>query len=1797
MFDNTFGDIKNLNVEIRERIKENDEYFKFEPQKKIGINSKNNCKINICYFLSFFNSFDILYQFFLLCFFYKMNTSIDMYFNNKNVYIFSENLNFFNIPFAYFGICSLYFIIIDFYFFENIFIGKCFAVLIIYFTKISVSQDHYYFLIGMMIYIITIFLYARKKFKENLKKNETSNKIIIKETNQNNYSIIENYFENNKSGILLINLKDDCNHFCNSKFSYYINNLYKKTIFNFDEVQKNSNIDDCKLINNNKNFYTNNINSIKEKIKENFTKNNHCITNQNETNTYIKNENHYYSDLNNIKVFDDEKKNPNDLNHKNIIRNYSLNKKKFKIKKNIYQKLNNQSRKNLNLYNKDKNKISKKNFIIQNKHLLLILSEINEINNNLDENIKRLINSLQIKITEIDENLRKYKINNEKISFIKYQKDDHIHLKDIPKQNINEENKNDLIAIDLLYEEIYNNLIILINEIKINISKADSISLGNINYFDSIINKQTTLYVYFNNFNINLNSEYKQSLILNIEDITELVNFQEDKISRKFKNMFLKKFSHEFKNPLLNIRQICDNFNQTIKNRHINNISTISKYNNSDNASNLTNPFNSNMKNTDTNYFIIDNSNNRNRNIFSDNNNMADDKQKRKFSYLNEKKDNLNKSKIENKNLLNINSLNLNDLHKLKTYSSIKTSLKDNSNFILEINDLKREYENVKSIKYICEYMLLSINDFESIIDPINHIKTIQPFKFEENQTKMNYDKKILKNKKMKKFEEENTIKKEDFQIKKEKLIDLCKDSNLNNNNSIGILSEKNNDEKKYQKDSENFIDLDKLLKYFLKIFETKINILGKYILLFYDIDKAIPKKISINEKKLKQIIFNLLSNSVKFTLSGKITIKIEYQKETQEIIFKITDTGIGINTEIIKKIGEPYFKTSNNNNDYGIGMGIYIVKNHVKSLNGEIEISSKIMKGTTVILKFPYNIEKNKLIFEDTEKLVMRRLKSEQSNNKSFLTNKIDETININSNFDPKYNNKQVNLFNYKYKNINKNNKSISNSKKSDIPPKIDAQHVYNIDSSFSKSFEISSSNLNIFSKLDNNINLFKNLELSNSPKWIFKDENLSSNKIIFNKNKIFKENKYIDHNNDINLFKKKSNKINIDNDHIYFIENKNNFYDLRQIDTYNSNNTLNQNLNNNVNSNISLEMDFHSIDKISPLKHELYDEITEKGSNVAKCSDGLRNFNGNITNNKDKMNFFIKRKFTNYSDQSFYPIQNISLNDNSEVNYNFYTNSKGIGVKSIHKSNSLNINDSSSLLLKNNNHNNTDPNIFNSPNFHHSNNHNIKIDSNGKIIEDLNDSNPLTLNNISQITLKIEDSKINTNLNSIKICTENSFLSKIFHPIVNKKFNEKDNNHSHIENDDSLTVLSESHRSENNFTGSFSFNKIINNNKFLQNNNNYIDSKFSIIKNKTDESSNINKKINIDSSLVKNANQEIYDDKEFQKEFNEFKYLKKRIEEKNSKSEDNIIYELFINNNKDRSYSNRETKFNKKKSRRNSINIKITNDKNSLNNNNCNKNYYFIKEQSSQITNNNQRPISELNSIEKNKRCDKINIIKEEPTEESEIIQDSQKFKYSKYLSHRQYSNFSLQNISNSDENSFLISSKNNKNKNKNSQRKIFSSIDDDENKQTSRKVISEINEKNKNTNLHFNSSKKNLKEFEREVIIDDKEEDVLKILIVEDEILIRQSQINIIRKFLKRKNILFEITECQDGIECIYKIYEGINNCIKYDLIITDETMNFMKGSFMAKTLKKLIEENVLYDIKIYMVTSYDAENYKA
>lgn len=98
-------------------------------------------------------------------------------------------------------------------------------------------------------------------------------------------------------------------------------------------------------------------------------------------------------------------------------------------------------------------------------------------------------------------------------------------------------------------------------------------------------------------------------------------------------------------------------------------------------------------------------------------------------------------------------------------------------------------------------------------------------------------------------------------------------------------------------------------------------------------------------------------------------------------------------------------------------------------------------------------------------------------------------------------------------------------------------------------------------------------------------------------------------------------------------------------------------------------------------------------------------------------------------------------------------------------------------------------------------------------------------------------------------------------------------------------------------------------------------------------------------------------------------------------------------------------------------------------------------------------------------------------------------------------------------------------------------------------------------------------------------------LNILIIDDEEIIRKSEAKLIRKYFLKLNFDVNVIEAADGAEGLYKIYLSFLNNVKYDLIITDETMNFIKGTKMASIIKSLIRENILYDVKICMITSYE------
>ena len=148
-------------------------------------------------------------------------------------------------------------------------------------------------------------------------------------------------------------------------------------------------------------------------------------------------------------------------------------------------------------------------------------------------------------------------------------------------------------------------------------------------------------------------------------------------------------------------------------------------------------------------------------------------------------------------------------------------------------------------------------------------------------------------------------------------------------------------------------------VKAMLHIFETKIQ--EKNLELVTQYDNAIPEVLLGDPVRLHQIILNLVSNAVKFTTEGKITLSVNLLNEDEEkvsIKFAVSDTGIGIPENKIDTIFENFRQASSGTSRLygGTGLGLAIVKQLVEPQGGTISVKSKVNEGSTFsfILNFP---------------------------------------------------------------------------------------------------------------------------------------------------------------------------------------------------------------------------------------------------------------------------------------------------------------------------------------------------------------------------------------------------------------------------------------------------------------------------------------------------------------------------------------------------------------------------------------------------------------------------------------------------------------------------------------------------------------------------------------------------------------------------------------------------------------------------------------------------------------------------
>jgi signal transduction histidine kinase/ActR/RegA family two-component response regulator len=126
-----------------------------------------------------------------------------------------------------------------------------------------------------------------------------------------------------------------------------------------------------------------------------------------------------------------------------------------------------------------------------------------------------------------------------------------------------------------------------------------------------------------------------------------------------------------------------------------------------------------------------------------------------------------------------------------------------------------------------------------------------------------------------------------------------------------------------------------------------------KHIQIKLLIDQELPGAIKGDPVRLGQILTNLISNAVKFTKEGKVTITASLNERTDEytvIDFEITDTGIGIAADKIENIFESFTQASSDTTRKfgGTGLGLTITKKLLELMESEIKVASTVGKGST---------------------------------------------------------------------------------------------------------------------------------------------------------------------------------------------------------------------------------------------------------------------------------------------------------------------------------------------------------------------------------------------------------------------------------------------------------------------------------------------------------------------------------------------------------------------------------------------------------------------------------------------------------------------------------------------------------------------------------------------------------------------------------------------------------------------------------------------------------------------------------
>jgi len=183
-----------------------------------------------------------------------------------------------------------------------------------------------------------------------------------------------------------------------------------------------------------------------------------------------------------------------------------------------------------------------------------------------------------------------------------------------------------------------------------------------------------------------------------------------------------------------------------------------------------------------------------------------------------------------------------------------------------------------------------------------------------------------------------------------------------------------------------DILDFAKIEAYSLKLYPAPVmlsNFLDSVVLIMkiaahqkdiqfiFEPSSDLPKVVTIDAKRLRQVLLNLLGNAVKFTNKGWVAFKVKRKVEANHLViiqFEIQDTGIGIHENQLSAIFKPFEQVDHlKKHAQGTGLGLSISQQLVDLMGGKIQVKSEIGKGS--IFKFDISVSETTQEFVDSQK------------------------------------------------------------------------------------------------------------------------------------------------------------------------------------------------------------------------------------------------------------------------------------------------------------------------------------------------------------------------------------------------------------------------------------------------------------------------------------------------------------------------------------------------------------------------------------------------------------------------------------------------------------------------------------------------------------------------------------------------------------------------------------------------------------------------------------------------------------